>query len=179
VREVTRGNFIGSASGIADTLCVLLPRDSYPTASAYATLDTRNNTVVLDFDAAADESAIWTSVLPVHYGGGGLTVEIHFAMTTEEDADEEVIWAVAIEALSGQDLDSDGFAAAQTDTETVPTTCGVVDIASIAFTSGAQMDSLAAGGAFRIKVYRDADAAGDDAEGDAELIAIHIKETAS
>ncbi len=179
VREVTRGNFIGSASGIADTLCVLLPRDSYPTASAYATLDTRNNTVVLDFDAAADEAAIWTSVLPVHYGGGGLTVEIHFAMTTEEDADEEVIWAVAIEALSGQDLDSDSFAAAQTDTETVPTTCGVVDVASIAFTSGAQMDSLAAGGAFRIKVYRDADDAGDDAEGDAELIAVHIKETAS
>jgi len=46
---------------------------------------------------------------------------------------------------------------------------------NVAFTDGAQMDSVAVGELFRIKVTRDA--ASDDAAGDAELHAVEIKET--
>ena len=46
---------------------------------------------------------------------------------------------------------------------------------SIAFTDGVDMDSVAAGERFRIKITRDA--ASDTATGDAELTGIEIRET--
>ncbi len=45
----------------------------------------------------------------------------------------------------------------------------------MAFTDGADMDSIAAGESFRVKVTRDA--ASDDAAGDAEILFLVIKET--
>ena len=75
-----------------------------------------------------------------------------------------------------QDIDSDGFAAVQSvDNTTVPATSGNVDVVSIAFTDGAQMDSVAVGESFRLKVTRDA--ASDTATGDAELVKVEIRET--
>ena len=50
-------------------------------------------------------------------------------------------------------------------------------MASIAFADGAEMDSVAAGNAFRVQITRDANNAADTATGDAELVAVHIKET--
>ena len=47
--------------------------------------------------------------------------------------------------------------------------------ASIAFADGAEMDSVAAGNAFRVQITRDANNAADTATGDAELVAVHIK----
>ena len=46
---------------------------------------------------------------------------------------------------------------------------------SVAFTNGTDMDSVAAGEAFRIKLTRDA--VSDTAAGDAELHAVEIRET--
>lgn len=167
----------GSGGGGPDTLCVLLPHAYFPTATAYATRDTRNNTPVLDFDADTDESALWLEMLPVRYAGGGLTVEIVFAATSATSGD--VVWAAQIERVGAevQDLDADGFASAKTMTVTTSSTSGYTKTASLAFTNGAEMDYVAAGEAFRVKVYRDADNAADTATGDAELVAVHIKET--
>jgi hypothetical protein len=50
-----------------------------------------------------------------------------------------------------------------------------VDIVSVAFTDGADMDSVAVGESFRIKVTRDA--VSDDAAGDAEIFKIELRET--
>lgn len=163
------------ASG--NTICILTPAANEPPSSNYATLDTRNGHLVLDFDAATDESAIFTTVLPRHYAGGGITVYIHWAATSATSGD--VIWGVQFERIGEgqQDIDSDGFASAQTVTATAPGTSGNVDIASVAFTDGAQIDSIAVGEAFRLKVYRDADAGGDTMSGDAELVAVCLKET--
>jgi len=163
------------ASG--NTLLTLSAMDSTPPASSYATMDVRNAHPVLDFDAAADESALFECVLPRLYAGGGLTVYIHWAATSATSGD--VIWGVAIERIGEgqQDLDADGFATANTVTATASGTSGNIDIASVAFTAGAQMDSIAVGEAFRLKLYRDADAAGDTMAGDAEVMAIEIKET--
>lgn len=164
------------ASG--DSLIIFTALGAEFPAADYATLDTRNNHAVLDYDAGTDEAAYFTGVMPRNYGGGGITAYIHYAMSTATTA--EVIWLGAFERIGdgSQDIDSDGFASDQSSgAVTVPGTSGNVDIASIAFTDGAQMDSIAVGEAFRFRLTRDANDAGDDATGDAEVIAIELKET--
>ena len=114
--------------------------------------------------------------MPRHYDGGGLTVYIHYSMTSATSGD--IDWDVALERIGDgqQDVDSDGFAAANSvDNSTVPVTSGLVDIVNATFTDGADMDSIAVGEKFRIKVTRDASS--DTAVGDAELHAVEIKET--
>lgn len=163
------------ASG--DTLIAFYPADNEPPTSAYATLDTRNAHPVLDFDDSTDESAVFTGILPRHYGGGGITVYLHWAATSATSGTAR--WSVAVEAIAAQDIDSDGFASAQTAGGTAHGTSGVETVTSIAFTDGAQMDSVVAGGAFRLKVTRDADGTSgtDDMTGDAELLCVEVKET--
>lgn len=162
------------ASG--DTLLVFTPHNNEPPAANFATLDTRNLHPVLDFDAATNEHAVFSAVMPRTYTGGGLTVYIHYAMTSAEA--DDIDWDVAFERIGDQQLDIDGdsFAAANSvDNTTVPATTGLVDIVNVTFTDGADMDSVAVGELFRLKVTRDATS--DTAAGDAELLAVEIKET--
>jgi hypothetical protein len=162
------------ASG--DTLIIFTPLSNEPPASNPATIDFRNQHPVLDFDDTTNESAVFSSIMPRSYGGGGLTVYLHYAMSSAESGD--VDWDVAFERIGDQqqDIDSDSFASVQSvDNTTVPANSGDVDIVSVGFTDGAQMDSIAVGEAFRIKVTRDASS--DTASGDAELVAVEIKET--
>lgn len=162
------------ASG--DTLAIFTPLHNEPPTSNYATLDTRNLHPVLDFDDTTNESAVFAGIMPRAYAGGGVTVYLHYAMTSAVSGD--IDWDVAWERIGDeqQDIDSDGFAAVQSvDNTTVPATSGNVDIVSVAFTNGAQMDSVAVGEGFRLKVTRDA--ASDTGSGDAELRFVEIKET--
>jgi hypothetical protein len=141
------------------------------------TLDTRNQHVCLDADATTNESAVFSAVMPQHYSAAtGVTVYIHYAMSSAEA--NTVDWDVAWERIGDQqqDVDADGFAAVNSvDNTTVPGTSGLVDIVSIAFTDGVDMDSVAVGESFRLKVTRDA--ASDDAAGDAELYKVELRET--
>jgi hypothetical protein len=158
------------------TLLVFTPFSNEPPSSNPATIDLRNNHPVLDFDDTTNESAVFTSIMPRAYAGGGLTVYIHYAMASAVTGD--IDWDVSFERIGDQqqDLDVDGFAAVQSsDNVTVPNTSGMVDIVNIIFTNGAQMDSIAVGESFRMKVTRDA--ANDTAVGDAELVAVEVKET--
>lgn len=163
------------ASG--DTLLIFTPLHNEPPSSNPATFDTRNQHPVLDFDAGTNEDAVFSAVMPQHYAGTtGVTVYIHYSMSSAEA--NTVDWDVAFELIGDQDLDidADDFAAVNSvDNTTVPGTTGLVDVVSVAFTDGADMDSVAAGDLFRIKVTRDA--ASDDAAGDAELHAVEIRET--
>lgn len=162
------------ASG--NTLVVFGPNDNEPPTASYATLDTRNVHPVLDFDAAADESAVFTGVLPRHYAGGGITIKLIWAASSATTGD--VVWNTAIERLdTGTDMDADSFATANAATATTSGTSGANTYTDVAHTSGAQMDSLAAGEAFRLKVTRNADDAADTMTGDAELVAVEIRET--
>lgn len=168
----------GSGGGGPDTLCVLLPHAYFPTATAYATRDTRNNTPVLDFDDSVDESALWLDVMPVRYAGGGLTVDIMFAMTSATNGD--VVWCAQFEriGIGNQSIGSDGFASEKSAVVSVYSIeASYVKQATLTFTDGAEMDSIVSGEPFRIRVYRDADNAYDTATGDAELVAVHVKET--
>jgi len=165
------------ASG--DRLALFLPSGNEPPSSNYATLDTRNLHLILDFDATTDEEAVWTDKLPENYDDGGITVRIGYSMSSAEA--DDVVWQVALERIGDQQLDVDGdsFAAFQSSgAVTVPGTSGLVDVATVGLTHGAQMDSVAAGEQYRLKLRRDADStsATDDAAGDAEVHFVEVIE---
>lgn len=161
------------ASG--NTLLILHPFNNEPPSSNYATLDLRNLHPVLDFDKDTDESAVFTGVMPKNYAATtGVTVNIHWS--ADGVTANAVIWDVSFERIGDgqQDVDSDSFAAVNSVTVTAPATDGYVTIASVAFTNGADMDSVAAGELFRIKITRDTD---DSLAADAQLHAIELRET--
>lgn len=158
------------------TLARYTPLHNEPPASNYATLSTRNSHPVLEFDDTTNENAVFSDVMPRNYAGSGLTVYIHYAMATAEAND--IDWDACFERIGDQqqDIDADGFAAVQSvDNTVVPAQSGMVDIVSIAFADGAQMDAIAVGEGFRLKITRDA--ASDTAAGDGQLVFVEIKET--
>ena len=161
-------------------LAVFSPLSNEAPSAAFATLDTRNAVPVLDFDDTTDESAVFGGVLPANYSGGGLTVTLVWMATSATTGG--VSWDVAIEAHPDDafDIDTDGFAAANNSgSATTASATGEQQYTNVTFTDGADMDSLAAGESFRIKITRDADGttATDDMAGDAELLRVVIKET--
>lgn len=162
------------ASG--NTLVVFGAQDNTPPLTNNAQFAFRNSHPLLAFDTTTQEEAYFTSVMPRHYAGGGITVYLHW--TAASATTGTIGWDVAIERMSDAttDLDGDSFASAQTVTAaTVAATSGVVTVTNVAITSGTNMDSVAVGEAFRIRIRRDV--ANDTAAGDAELHAIEIKET--
>jgi len=164
------------------TLHVFRPAQNEPPAANFATLDTRNSRPVLDFDATTEESAVFSGVMNRAYAALAVIVDIHYAMTSAIAADtpnSEVIWCAQFERVGdGQlDIDSDSFhTAICSAATTVPATSGHVDVVSLTFTNQAAIDGIVAGEGFRLKIYRDADAGGDDAAGDAELVWIEVRQ---
>jgi hypothetical protein len=150
------------------------PYDSEPPASNYPQIDTRNNHPILAFDQTTVETVYFTGVLPNTYTGNGLTVDLDWCAVPTSG---NVGWNVAIEAISGQDIDSDGFASDNAVAGVaVNGTSGIKSRSTVAITNGANMDSLAAGQPFRLRVKRDT-STGSNAAGDAQLLAVHIRET--
>lgn len=161
------------ASG--NSLLLFFPQDNEPPASNPATFDTRQGHPVLNFDTTTAEGAVFTGVLPRHYAGGGITVYVHWCAATATTG--TVGWTVEFERIgTAQDLDSDSFASAQTITAaTVSGTSGIVFITNVAVSDGANMDSVAVGEAFRLRLLRDV--ANDTAVGDAQFVGMELKET--
>lgn len=163
------------ASG--QTLLVFTPQAGVPPAANFATLDTRNNHTVWDFDAAVNQILDFEAVLPRNYDGGGITATVIWSAATAVSGATR--WLVSIERHQADttDIDSDSFAAAQAVDATAPATNGARSYDSVAFTDGAQMDSLAEGESFRLRIERDATHANDTMVGDAELARIELRET--
>ncbi len=145
----------------------------------FATLDTRNNKTVLDFDAASNEVAMFQGFMPRHYSGGGITVTFGWMASTATTGDTS--WAAFLMSVTddADDLDTKNFAAPNRNQAVdVASVSGEVDYFTITFTDGVDMDSIAAGELFYLLVMRDAqDATNDDMAGDAELVFIEIQET--
>ena len=135
----------------------------------------KNGHPVLLFDGATNETAEFEAVMPQSYAASGVTAYIHWGSNgTTGDAD----WDLAWERIGDQqqDIDADSFAAVQSvDNTTVPATSGFVDIVSIAFTNGAQMDSVAVGESFRLQLTRDA--VSDSSTDDIFLTHLELRET--
>jgi hypothetical protein len=158
------------ASG--DTLIVFNALANEPPSASYATLAFRNGHPILEFDQTTQEVAIFSGIMPRHYAGGGITVYLHWAAVPTTGT---VGWDVAFERIGAaqQDIDADGFAAAETVTAaTVDGTSGNVTVTSKDMTT---LDSIAPGEAFRVRVRRDV--TNDTAAGDAQLLAVELKET--
>ena len=159
-----------------NTLLVFKAFENEPPTTNPATPDLRNGHPCLDFDDTTAEGAVFSGVLPRHYAGSGITVYAHWAATSAVSGTGG--WTIEIERIGDgqQDIDSDGFASAQTIVAaTVPGTSGLIDIVNVAISNGANMDSLAVGESFRLRIKRDV--ANDTAVGDLELYKIEIKET--
>ena len=129
-----------------------------------ATPVSRNGRKLLEFQDSADESVSWTTRLSPSYAGGGLDFEI--AACAESATGGTAEFELSIEALGSQDLDSDGFAAAQSGTFTANATNGNLSIVTISFSDGAQMDSVPAGGLYRVRLLRDVSASTGSMVGD-------------
>lgn len=140
-------------------------------ASNPAGAASRNEHPILTFDDSTDENAIFHDSMSRDYAGGNLTVDIDWVAAPSVTTGD-VKWDVSFEriAAGGQDIDSDGFAAIQTGTDTTSGTSGVVTRTSITFTQ-AQADSIVAGDAFRLKITRDTSVGGDMA-GDAQVLRV-------
>lgn len=165
------------ASG--DTLAVFTPAMGEQPASAFATLDVRNVVSVLDFDDTTDENVEFAGFMPRHYGGGGITVTVGWMATTATTG--TISLDVAFKSISddADDIDTKAFAAANNANPTTASASGEVQYTEITFTNGADMDSIAAGEYFRMKVTRDADGttSTDNLSGDMELVFVEIRET--
>lgn len=163
------------ASG--DTLLVFTPLQATPPSASFATLDQRNLHYVLDHDATTSEWEFYEAVLPANYAGGGISVDVYSAATSATSGDFVIGVSVERLAAGGQDLDSDGFASEKTATSTTSGTSGVLTKTTVSFTSGAEMDSLAAGEPFRLQVARKPADAGDTMTGDLEIARVVVRET--
>lgn len=162
------------ASG--DTLMLWNAASNKPPASAAATLGTVNQHWTLNFAGGSNEDAIFSGVMPQHYAGTtGVTVRIGYTMVTDTSGD--IDWDASFSVVKdGGDVAADAFAAINSvDNTTVPGTIRLLDVVSITFTDGADMDSVAAGDQFRLKIGRDGVA--DTATGVAELHWVEMQET--
>jgi len=162
------------ASG--DTLAIFGPQANQPPTSSYATLNLRNGHVVLEFDTATQETAIFASKMPRHYGGGNVVVYVSWMAATATAG--TIGWGVTFErdANAGDDMDVDSWATEQIVTAgTVPASSGVISVTNLTITAGATgTDSIAAGDDYRVRIRRDV--ATDTAAGDAQLLSVELKE---
>jgi hypothetical protein len=164
---------LGAASG--EWSIRFTPLSNNPPVTNSAGLDTRNATPVLEFDTATQETAMFASVVPENYGGGSIVVCAYWAADTATSG--TIGWDFAFERIGEeiQDLDADGFGSDNVITATaVSATSGMVKKTCADAPVGATIDSLVAGDAFRLRVRRNV--AADDAAGDAQLIAVTMKE---
>jgi len=172
------------ASG--QTLSIWTPHSNEAPITDGAYFDQRNGHLVLAFvgpvalerdqiqplAGATSTHAIFPGLLPRNYGGGGVTLRICWVSIATTGT---VKWNAQIDKIGN--VDTDSFAAAQTVTTTAPGTTGALQYTEIVFTHGAQMDSLATGESFRLKITRDAADAGDNMIGAAQLTRAELRET--
>jgi hypothetical protein len=158
-------------SRLTKTLAVFTAEDNYPPATNFATLDTRNSVLVLEFDAATEESATFIGVIPENAAlTNGLTVRLWWMGDTATSGN--VRWGVQFED-TGTDLDADSYDTNAQVTSAASGTSGIESVASITITT---IDGLTAGDRFRMRVYRvAADATNDTMTGDAQLVAVEVR----
>lgn len=169
-----------------DMMFALTPNAVAGPKTSYATLDILEGGsspvelwTVLDFDAASIEYADFKIALPANYGGGGLTLTLVYTMSSANSGN--VVWEVAFRRCNdgSEEIDSDSSQTYDYNsvTDAVEATVGRVGYATITFTNGADMDTLAAGEMGMLRIRRKANDGNDTASGDAELQMIICKET--
>jgi hypothetical protein len=163
------------------SLFSFFPQDGEPTATDFATLDTRNAHLVLDFDASTSERTVFKHFVPRHYTNGGITFTFALGGTTATTG--SIVLRSEIERINStstgsHDIDSDSFDTGVLVTATISDTSGQLRYIEVAH-SATQLDSVAsAGGEFiRQRFTRVATATGDSMSGDMEFWGGEARET--
>lgn len=155
-------------------LCTFYPENNEPPSSNWAWFGVRNGHPYLAYDTTTQYTGIFTGALPDSYNGRGVTVDVYVMLASATSG--TVGFDVAFERMdaSSLDLDADSFGSATTITAvTVPGTSGQILKLSVDISDGSNMDSLAAGESFRLRLRRDV--ANDTAAGDAQVTRVDIK----
>lgn len=155
------------------TLAAFNAMDNQPPAAAFATLDTRNSIALLDFDDTTNENAIFLGVIP--QGAiltSGLKIRLIWTATTATTGN--CVWQTALEKMTS-DIDTDSFDTAASATATTNAISGVPNYTEITLTT---IDSALAGDGFRIRITRNSASGSDTMVGDAELIAVEVRQVA-
>lgn len=166
---------VSASGGGTKTYAKFTPFDACPPTTNFATIDTRNNIPVLEFDGGStDESTTFVGVMPEAASlASGLIVKITWMADTATSGN--VRWGVQFERMT-TDLDADSFDTAVEANSAANGTSGIPSTVEITITT---IDSIAAGDAFRLKVYREAsDTTNDTMSGDAQLITVEVRSAA-
>lgn len=165
--------FQAAAGGGSKTFRTFTPFDCFQPTANYGTFGQRNTFPTLDFDDTTEESVYFVGVIPEAASlGSGIKVRIHWVATSATTGNCR--WGVAFEA-AGTDIDSDSF---DTATEATTATSGTSGIDAVTEITATTIDSLAAGGRYRLKVYRDVGDAADTMAGDAQILAVEVRSAA-
>ncbi len=165
----------GSGGSGTKTYAVFTALDAIPTATNFATFDTRNSIPVLDFDGGStNEETTFIGVMPEGASlGAGLKVRIHWMATSATSGNCR--WGVCFEK-TGADLDSDSYDTAVEAHTACSGTSGVEVVTELTVTT---IDSITAGDRYRLKVYRDAsDTTNDTIASDCELVSVEVRSAA-
>ncbi len=152
-----------------DTLVILSAAHAVPASTAAPGII--NGAEVRVYDGSTNETTVYEIILPQIYSGLGIDVICHLAMaaTTTNTVDIDTAFAKVTDAV-----DSYATAVSQDD-EAIPGTALDTFKVTSAHTDGAQIDSIAVGDLFRLKITRDA--VSDDNTGEMHLLAIELQET--
>lgn len=170
------------ASG--NTLNTATAQSFVPPATLYATMDTRaggstpnESDPVADFDDSTIEYTDCYLEFPRNYAGGGVTLTLKWMATTATTGD--VVWGAAFRRIAddAEDIDASHAYDYNDVTATTASATGEYKYTDITFTDGADMDSLAVGESFILRIRRNATSGSDTMTGDAELAAFSLRET--
>lgn len=156
-----------------------------PPATAYAQHDVlagastpAEAVPILAFDSASTEYIDFYGKMPQHYAGGGVTLIFCMGAGTPTGG-------VTLEAAfrrvesDAEDLDTTAhtYDFNSLDIATLPSAAGEFIYQSLTFTNGADMDSVAAGENFILRVRRKHDDTNDTAAADAYLLGLELRES--
>lgn len=128
------------------------------------------------FDASTIEYIDFKCHL-IGYGGGGLTFTLPWSAASATS--NVVRWGAAIRRIQddAEDIDTSQTYDFNSTDDTTASASGEISYPTITFTNGADMDSVADGEVFILRIRREANHANDTMTGDAELWGVFGKET--
>jgi hypothetical protein len=189
VREVSLGTGLSmsgdvlsatATGGGTNTILQFFPRDAEFPVTDFATIDTRNNHPVLDFNDTTVETVFFTGFIPqgASFATSGTALTFVLESTATSATSGNIGWNVALERIvaGGIDIDADNFGTAQPGSAAVSGTSGIVTEVSVTFTLAQLPSLLAAGDMIRVRVQRNTSVSGDHA-GDAELLGVYANMT--
>lgn len=168
-----------------DTLLILTPAHGVPPAANGATWDTlagaSTPAEAVPFHAFDDTTVEYTDyivMMPRHYGGNGITLTFAWSSTATTGT---AVLSAAFRRIQddAEDLDTTAqtYDYNNTGALTPASAAGEVVYDTLAFTDGADMDSVAAGEAFVLRVRRVPTDGNDNMTGDLRLHSVEVRET--